>query len=96
MNEFISFVPPSRAKSFIPRFLSEIKVFFHESSKKSSFANSLFDELSTLLELISHLLIGWRKNFQLLLNYLRFEETIEIGWLFDIFTSSLSVRFLTR
>ena len=58
INEFISFAPPKRAKSFIPCSLSEIKVFFHESSKKSSFSNSLFDELSTLLELISHLLIG--------------------------------------
>jgi len=58
INEFISFAPPSKAKSFIPCFLSEIKVFFHESSKKSSFSNSLLDQLSTLLELISHLLIG--------------------------------------
>jgi len=27
---------------------------------------------------------------------LLFEATIEIGWLFDIFTSSLSLRFLIR
>ena len=58
MNEFISFAPPKRARSFIPCFLSEIKVLLHESSKKSCFSKSLFDELSTLLELISHLLIG--------------------------------------
>ena len=96
IKEFISFAPPKRAISFIPCFLSEIKVFFHESSKKSSFSNSLLDELSTLLYLIIHLLIGLRKYFQLLLNFLLFEATIEIGWLFDIFTSSFLVRFLTR
>ena len=46
INEFISFAPPKRARLFIPCFFSEIKVFPHESSKKSCFSKSLLDELS--------------------------------------------------